>query len=1412
MFVFEGKAIFFDIEGCSWTETEVENAPNGSTGRTSLNLRKPTTENAERTLPKLTHTEAHETSLFALSLEYDPVSGHVTLSSTCRIPESFLKQILIQLEQIIVQHDSALELQFTKSGDVQLSVINPQRKVLPGPQLLHELISVPSAESIAIDFLSAEKQRTHVSYRDLHRFSDCLTAQIRSALSTRFDGSEEHRVIPVLIPQSPELYIAQIAILKAGAAFCPLTLDVPLERLGFIVKDVSAKVAVTTRDFKDRFLALDLDLVIIMSVTDKNDPRQADTVLEFDAAQKPQSDEDLAYVMYTSGSTGLPKGVGVSHKAVTQALLAHEEHVPDYHRFLQFAAPTFDVSVFEIFFTFHRGATLVCCQRETMLSDLTAIMNEMKIDAGELTPTVACTLLRSWDAVPTLRLLLMIGELLPANIIQNFAGRRDEGRVLLPMYGPTEASIHCTIASPLSAVSKPGIIGRPLSTVSAFVIDDDPTRVPQILPIGHVGELAVAGQLAHSYLNRPEQDGKAFINLRGYGRAYRTGDRARLLPSGDFECLGRIASGQVKIRGQRVELGEIEQVISVVSGVQVVIGSVLDGNIIVFCLLDDQVSRSVSLKAITDKCKAWLPAFMRPTDIILLREDPPRLSSGKIDKKGLEVAYTDSRTTQRPVRHESGNDLQQLIAQIMQNELGLCIMPGDDMWSKGLDSLRAIRLASELRKRGIQLAVADLLSADTITTLSETFEKTKNAVDVGSESDIAPSHLPGRLRDLAEPEVGCEQLPSVEDIVPCSALQVAMLSETMLATNLNINRMTLKLGEAIPLASFVKAFESLAQLNDMLRSGFVQLRDQNDQFARVIWKNFDAENQIQYTGSTIPIDSPTQAASDLDLLRPLRLKVFVSERHTQVSVHIHHALYDGWSWDLIMADLRKLIAGEVPPKRPQFREFVLSERALLSSDEANSAQEYWQDHLRDASPTPMPVLTLRKCVAETRTSQRSLALNVHSLTTLSQELRISRHAIPSAAFATLLKLYCGTSEVLFGSVSSGRNVPVPGIEDIIGPCISTLPVRINFDQLRTVSDLLVHTHRLHQNFLRFGQLPLQEIKKVAGFHGDRALFDALFVWQESLIDRAVDGAALSVIEGVDSLQYALTLELEPRDSLLHAKMTYKSSVVCDEQVELFMSQFDAILEFYVQSPDAPLDGPFYFQAQQLSIANPVFEHIDSQTQTWSTIDRFAECDPTRTAIEFVHDFHSKSGVVEMSRLSYRELHDIATCTAHLLRSRGVSVNDLVCLFMEKSIQLYTSILGVLRAGAGYVVIDPLAPRERTNRILDAANCQHILTRRNLEGYDVLSKAGAVTYFEDIEMSPNVDTPLPEAPSESLAYAVFTSGSTGIPKGVLITRKNIFTNIEVLSLTYPSVVNGALLQACSPAFDGKQAHQWATCNE
>jgi len=306
-----------------------------------------------------------------------------------------------------------------------LSILNPHPQLLPGQQLVHDLVR-GEPQACAIDFLSRDGQTEQTTYADLDERSSIWAAKLRFQLKAR--SAARNSVVPLLIPQSTALYVAMLAVLRAGCAFAPLDINAPTDRLNFIVDDVSARVVLTTTALKHQLSVSDQLLILTVEELD-----ELPTSVELgDVDVQPQ---DLAYIMYTSGSTGLPKGVELSHLAVAQSLHAHQRHIPPFRRFLQTAASVFDVSQFEIWFPLSRGCTIVSCDRQILLNDIPAVIDRMDIDAAEFTPTVAGGLVQSRSRVPKLKLLLTIGEMLTPSIVEEFGGDAERESILWGMYG-----------------------------------------------------------------------------------------------------------------------------------------------------------------------------------------------------------------------------------------------------------------------------------------------------------------------------------------------------------------------------------------------------------------------------------------------------------------------------------------------------------------------------------------------------------------------------------------------------------------------------------------------------------------------------------------------------------------------------------------------------------------------------------------------------------------------------------------------------------------------------------------------------------------------------------------------------------------------------------------------------------------
>ncbi|KAL2264496.1 hypothetical protein VTJ83DRAFT_7006 [Remersonia thermophila] len=1276
----------------------------------------------------------------------------------------------------------------SSDSDNAMSIVNHPPTRLPGPRLLHHLVQQHSEDGQpAIDFLALDESRASLTYRELHDASDALASRIACRTSQR--RKDGNLVVPVLIPQSPELYIALLAILKAGGAFCPMNLDVPPERAKFILGDVAAELVITTSELAPKLPEGGHSVLIVDDKPSESSP--------VGTPYRQATSADLAYVMYTSGSTGTPKGVGITHDAATQSLLAHDRHIPSFSRFLQFAAPTFDVSVFEIFFPLFRGKTLVACSRPAMLNDLPGVLRKMDVDACELTPSVAGSLLRRRDNAPGLRLLLTIGEMLTKPVIEEFGGSHDRPSMLWAMYGPTEAAIHCTLQPAATHDSTIRNIGIPLDTTSAFIlrVSEDGSggnRDFEVLPRGEIGELAVGGhQLAQGYLNRREQTAAAFIETP-YGRLYRTGDKARMLHDGRLECLGRISDGQVKLRGQRMELGEVEHAALRVPGCHSAVAAVMGATLVLFCAADGPPD--VVTEAVMESCRQWLPGFMLPGDIIVF-DSFPRLASGKVDRKRMIEEYK-SRGPGDSLEPAFMDDLERQIHRLTRDLLGVNIQPGEDLAKAGLDSLTAIRLASVLRNAGFEVGALDILESRGVSELagrlrsrptmlgSERPQAVTNATRLDQSHILASHTLLERYTDR------------VDAVMPCTPLQASMLAETARDQRAYCNWVELGFNGGVSPELIRSWFVKLAQANEILRTGFVH---QDGQFLQVVLNGVD--------DSTISIcDSPgRQFELDVQsgLMFPFRVSISTLETHNvrRVVLQMHHAVYDGWSLDLLLTDLANLAQGLQLDVRPQFRlvtGFIHSE----AFDEAcNIAREFWAGALLGYQPPVLPVLNAR-VVPTSTTESFSFSLNAtpETVKATMKTLGCSIQAIFQAAVAWLWSSMLGSEDVVIGTIQSGRTVPITGVETIIGPCIAAVPLRVDLSQMQTIQDLVVGVHAANRATLAHGVLPLAEIKSLAGIPPGQACYDVAFIYQESPHSKSWRTGAFDVVTQQDYLETKLLIEVEPKNDEFEMRLTYHSDVFPEHQIKAMVSLLDVAIVFMAGNLTADLASVRKALPQEhASVYNLNPKRFEGVPDLAHAVDRIANRFPDKDAVCFAE--HISDGMLTTTTITFAELNFTAETMAEHIRQRGASEGRVIAIVMEKSIRLYTAILAILKTGNAYLPLLPSTPISRLADILEHAEINICLvdasSKARLEGHVHCH----LLDIEALDLHSRPGSTIAPAPDpDRLAYVIYTSGSTGAPKGVCVTQRNVMSNLDALSRIYPVGEHSRLLQSCSQAFD------------
>jgi amino acid adenylation domain-containing protein len=995
---------------------------------------------------------------------------------------------------------------------MQLSISQSSPQKLQGPDLLHQLVQSNGIQN-AIDYLASNGKRHILSYQDLHNASNHLSVEICGILSDRKSSTQP--IIAIMLSQSVELYIAELAVLKSGGAFCCIPTGVPVERLKFILDDISCSLVLLHANQRQMEGLSDYKQHVITIALDTS------TRSSYHQAFNPSS-SDLAYVMYTSGSTGTPKGVGVSHGAVTQSLLAHDDELPEFSRFLQFSSPAFDVSVFEIFFTLFRGRTLVACERNTMLENLVGVMNDLEVDAAELTPTVAASLLRRKDSVPKLRLLLTIGEMLIESVIKEFGTQGDETGILYAMYGPTECAIHCTLQPAMLSTSAVNDIGRPLRTSQAFIISPTPTSNEfDILPIGSVGELAIGGyQLANGYLNRQEQTLEVFLNNSKWGKLYRTGDKARMLPDGSIECLGRISHNQVKVRGQRVELSEIEQTALGVQGCKVAVAAVIRNILVLFCNLE----HGIDVDAIKTECEKWLPIHMLPNDIILL-EKLPYLASGKIDRKTLELNYEnslnfevgginhndsmplDDEKQQKPLDTYEWTELEwkirncvSAIAQVPETE----VRPHITIFKYGIDSIAAIHLAkmltSELKLQS-KLVASDVLQNPTVHKIAVFIaQKQSMRLDRVQEFDFATyqaNYLPAIVQELGI------QSNEVDSLQPCTPIQSGMLARFIQSQESYANCLTYRYKTSINVESMRSTILQTLQRHPVFRTGFVTMSEGLFDYSMITYTELDTSKVENFVGLSPDANSifnwHKQAIACFHRRiqdPPWKILIAKYEDSVTISISLFHGLYDARSIRLLLIEFSSVFARK---PLPSILSFTSALGDILTSSKSDEAAEFWKTNLVDGLighqlTHKFPNLTLFRQTPfkEKGVLKKTCSLDMKTIEARCAAAEISLLAAGQATWARILAVYLSEPVVAFGLLLSGRDAVTNG-EELMFPTLVTVPCafRDGQDTRRILNDVM----NFNANVRRYQFSSLSDIAKWTG-RPNEGLFDTIFSLQK----------------------------------------------------------------------------------------------------------------------------------------------------------------------------------------------------------------------------------------------------------------------------------------------------------------------------
>ncbi|GFF41831.1 nonribosomal peptide synthetase 12 [Aspergillus udagawae] len=1221
--------------------------------------------------------------------------------------------------------------------------------------------------------------------------------------------------VPLCFEKSMWTTVALVGVIKAGGAFVLLDPSLPEQRLQGIITQLNASVVLTSaanHEMTSRLaqIAIVLDWSFFTATG-------FDGIEETNQLAKPHpaTPDSLLYAVFTSGSTGVPKGVLITNTNAASALHYQVKNmgISEHSRIFDFASYSFDVSVSNVLTALSAGGCLCVPSNEDRSNNLEQSIASLRATVLDITPSIAHVL--SPDRIPTVKTLIFGGEALHLRDIEPWWGKVQ----IIHIYGPCECTPTSTInydndsaASPEEAVH----IGKGVGLVSWIV---DPEDHSTLLPPGCAGELLLEGPLVgRGYLNDPAKTADAFIEdpvwlLRGSstcpgrrGRLYKTGDLVRYTEEGYLQYVGRKQATQVKIRGQRLELGEIEHTLRNHASVDEAVAVLhredgQESRIFSFVTLRDataeeqleeseeEVQQSLTNQLLWQQrrrkaqdelyalLKSQLPAYMVPQAIEVL-DSMPLNRSGKIDRQMLIQGLKGRRTTVRDADavRQPTLEAQRQMLEIWARVLGIeasTIGLDDSFLHLGGSSISAMKLVTEARRIGMKLTVADIFRYPVLHELVNQIRH-EPLIDQAPHF-IAPFALIDAGGDLgavlgdiySQYELGhMDNRTNILDAYPCTPLQEGLMSLTSMSPGSYIGQNVLELSPGISVEKLRATWEQAVRQLPILRTRIVQ-HDRIGLVQIVVdtpihW--IEADSLDDYLDFDIK--------QPMDLGQPLVRYALVKDDTGTTKWFVwttHHAIYDGWSMPLVLNVVNSIARDEPVEQGPQFQAFI----EYVKKQDEETMKNYWRHAYDDCQCTPFPSLPphIEQPMAD-GSIEHSFPLSQ------SNHLGVTPPIIIRAAWALLVGRMNSTDDVVFGVTLFGRNAPLAGIEMMTGPTIATVPVRVKWDNSDRAAHYLNAVQEQATDMIAYEQIGLHRLAQVSPGARQACMFQTLLVvqppdasensdvfgrWRNEL-DRGSRfdsyGLMLIVQLGVDQATVAASFDSRMIDPWLVDKLLRRLGHV--------VSQLDRA------SPELSLS--------EIETTTP-----EDLQQIW----RWNHAVPTATEQCVHHMFEQRAQSQPKApavcawdgEWTYGQLDEVSTRLAHYLAGLGVRPGGLVPLCFEKSRWTPVAMLAVMKAGGASVAMDSTQPEERLRTVVQQTEPELVLVLSSSANRELASRLSSQPVvvvderlLDKLSRTHAAGELLPVNPSDKL-YVAFTSGSTGMPKGAVITHSNFSSAIQ-----------------------------------